>query len=301
MTYRATTLIAVLLALAALVATGTTAARAQNLTFVSSSGADANACTAPATACATFAGAQTKTADGGAIMCVNPGSFGGVIIAKSITIDCLAGGGSLNAQTLIINAPGKTVRLRNLAVNGVDLNNTVFDIVAAASVHLENVLVTGSTNLGLYDHRAGPGKLVISNSSIVGNSGAGIVITPSSGIIGAVLDNVHSDNNAYGVAVGAGGRVIIKRSVFSWNGTTGIHADAGAVIGVNDTLVSHNQTGIVGNGGSNVVLSNSDIDSNTTGISGTTRSFGNNRLFANSSDGTAPTAFGAASGEFGQR
>jgi hypothetical protein len=302
MTYpRATAFIPALLALTALVATDTTAARAQNVTFVSSSGADANACTAPATACASFAGAQTKTADGGAIMCVNPGSFGGVIIAKSITIDCLAGGGSLNAQTLIINAPGKTVRLRNLAANGISLLGPVLDIEAAASVHLENVLVTGSTGLGIYDHRAGPAKLLISNSSIEANPGAGIVIAPSSGIIGAVLDNVRSNNNGYGVAVGAGGRVMINRSVFSWNATTGIHADAGAVIEVNDTLASHNQFGINANNGSTVAIATSGINSNTTGISGTTQTYGNNRIFANSNNGTAPVAFGAASSEFGLR
>jgi hypothetical protein len=291
-----------LAALAALVATGITAARAQNnLSFISSSGMDINTCSSPASACGSFAGAQDKTFDGGTILCVDSDFFGNnTTITKSLTIDCLAGGGGV-VLSLTINAPGKTVRLRNLTMNGVGAVGTVLNIIAADSVHLENVLVTGSTTLGVYDHRAGPAKLLISNSSINANAGAGIVIAPASGIIGAVLDNVRSNNNAYGVAVGAGGRVMIKRSVFSWNGSTGIHADAGAVIGVNDTLVSHNQTGIVGNGGANVALSNSDIDSNTTGISGTTRSFGNNRLFANSGDGTAPTAFGAASGEFGQR
>ena len=302
MTYRATTLIAVLLALAALVATGTTAARAQGFViFVSSSGNNANDCLTPATACGSFTGAHGKMTDGGTVTCLNPNFYGNVVITKSITIDCLAGGGAAHLALLTINAPGKTVRVRNLAVNGVDLNNTVFDIVAAASVHLENVLVTGSTNLGLYDHRAGPGKLVISNSSIVSNAGAGIVVAPTSGIIGAVLDNVRSNDNAYGLAVGAGGRVMINRSVFSWNGTTGIHADAGAVIEVNDTLVSHNQFGINANNGSTVTLSNSGINSNTAGISGTTQTYGNNRIFANSNNGTAPVAFGAASSEFGLR
>jgi hypothetical protein len=304
MTYRrATTLIPVLLALAALVVTGTTAAQAQ-ATFVSSSGNNANDCLTPATACRSFDGAQARTNDGGSITCVNPAFYFNIQITKSLTIDCLAGGGGVNSTQLEINAPGKTVKLRNLAlnaVNGLGLGATILNIVAAASVHLENVLVTGSATLGLYDHRAGPAKLTISDSSIVANAGAGIVIAPSSSIIGAVLDNVRSNDNAFGLAVGIGGRVMIKRSVFSWNGVTGIHADAGAVIGINDTLVSHNENGIVGNSGSSIALSNSDIESNTTGISGTARSFGNNRLFANSSDGTAPVAFGAASSEFGLR
>ena len=304
MTYpRATTFIPVLLVLAALVATGTTAARAQNLlSFVSSSGSDSNNCDAPATACRFFGGAQAKTDEGGAIMCVNPGYYGISTITKSLTIDCLAGGGAGNTQKLTINAPGKIVRLRNLAVNGLANNfGATLDIVAAASVHLENVLVTGSSGLGIHDHRAGPGKLVISNSTIEANPGAGIVIAPTSGITGAVLDNVRSNDNVYGVAVGAGGRVMINRSVFSWNGTTGIHADAGAVIEVNDTLVSHNQFGINANNGATVTLSSSGINSNTNAISGQTRSYGNNRISANSSDGTPPIPVGSLSSENGLR
>jgi hypothetical protein len=302
MTYPRATTFSVLLTLAALAATGTTARAQSFITFVSSSGSDADNCGTPATACANFGAAQNRTTEGGTITCVNPGFYGGGFpITKSLTIDCLAGGGGAHSLWLTINAPGKTVRLRNLAMNGASAVGPLLDIVAAGSVHLENVLVTGSTNLAIHDHRAGPAKLVISNSSIVGNAGAGIVIAPSSGIIGAVLDNVHSDNNAYGVAVGAGGRVMITRSVFSWNGTSGIHADAGAVIEVNDTLASHNQFGINANNGATVALSNSGINSNTTGISGPTQTYGNNRIFANSNNGTAPVAFGAASSEFGLR
>src|SRR2546429_9920180 len=59
-------------------------------TWVSGVGDDANPCsrTAP---CKTFAGAISKTADGGEIDCVDPGGFGTVTITKSITID---GGGT---------------------------------------------------------------------------------------------------------------------------------------------------------------------------------------------------------------
>src|SRR6476619_5401221 len=56
-------------------------------TWVSGVGDDANPCsrTAP---CKTFAGAISKTANGGEIDCLDPGGFGGVTITKSITIDC---------------------------------------------------------------------------------------------------------------------------------------------------------------------------------------------------------------------
>ncbi len=59
-------------------------------TWVSGVGDDANPCsrTAP---CKTFAGAISKTADGGEINVLDAGGFGAVTITKSITID---GGGS---------------------------------------------------------------------------------------------------------------------------------------------------------------------------------------------------------------
>src|SRR5260221_9445442 len=66
---------------------GSGLASAQSRTWVSGVGNDLNPCsrTAP---CKTFAGAISKTAAGGEINCLDPGGFGAVTIAKSITIDC---------------------------------------------------------------------------------------------------------------------------------------------------------------------------------------------------------------------
>src|SRR3569833_2644167 len=59
-------------------------------TWVSGVGDDANPCsrTAP---CKTFAGAISKTAAAGEINCLDPGGFGAVTVAKSMTISCEAG------------------------------------------------------------------------------------------------------------------------------------------------------------------------------------------------------------------
>src|SRR5438270_11900235 len=55
-------------------------------TWVSGVGNDANPCsrTAP---CKTFAGAISKTAEGGEIDVLDPGGFGSVTITKAMTID----------------------------------------------------------------------------------------------------------------------------------------------------------------------------------------------------------------------
>src|SRR5215212_11724175 len=75
-------------------------------TWVSGVGDDANPCsrTAP---CKTFAGAISKTANGGEINCLDPGGFGGLTIGKSLTIKChYTEGGALVAGTngIVINA-----------------------------------------------------------------------------------------------------------------------------------------------------------------------------------------------------
>ena len=284
------TLIAAVLTAAALTVHWTSEARAQTLiAFVSSSGNNANDCLTPATACRTLGGALAKTVDGGTIQCVDAGSFGGVSVNISVTIDCLAGGGAANTQQIFIDAPGKTVILRNIAINGFHANLPIVAIQAAASVYIENALVGGSAgnSQAIRDVRAGPAKLVISNSSIVNNPGVGILVAPASGVIGVELDHVRSAYNTYGLAVASGGRVMIKNSVFTGNSIAGIQADGGATVSVGATEVSYNATGIGANG--TVMLSNASINSNSLAINGPTQSLGNNLIFANSIDGTTPT------------
>src|ERR671920_930961 len=91
-------------------------------TWVSGVGDDVNPCsrTAP---CKTFAGAISKTANGGEINCLDPGGFGGVTITKSLTIKChYTEGGALVAGTnaIVVNAAATDkVTLRGLDINGI--------------------------------------------------------------------------------------------------------------------------------------------------------------------------------------
>src|ERR1700752_337551 len=98
-------------------------------TWVSGVGNDANPCsrTAP---CKTFAGAISKTATNGEINCLDPGGLGTVTLTKSIAIDCHEVFASIPAPSttgVIINITNaadtlKTVRLRNLIINGAGSN-----------------------------------------------------------------------------------------------------------------------------------------------------------------------------------
>jgi hypothetical protein len=283
-------------------------------TFVSGVGNDADPCsrTAP---CKTFAGAISKTFINGEIDCLDPGGFGTLTITKSITIDCTGTLGSVLASgtngfniniPLNVNDPFRTVRLRGLTINGTGASGTIgtrtglkgISITQALTVILEDLVISDFSQQGISDTRSTTGgKLLIRNSVIRNNTAAGIVVQGAAGN-NASLDNVHSINNAFGVATGNGNVVSAVRSVFSGNTTAGVETDAGGSLAMDSAVVSGNVTGVQNNG--SMVLSNSEISFNTTGISTASTSFGNNRIFGNTSAGTVPS-LGAASSDHGQQ
>lgn len=272
-------------------------------TYVSGVGDDVNPCsrTAP---CKTFAGAISKTAARGEINCLDSGGYGAVTITKEITIDCTATNASiLNASTngVIINIAGGAVTLRNLSLDGAGSGLAGVRILAASKVNLENLEIFSNTQQGVIDARtAAGGVLVIENSVIRNNAGSGISATAVSGSGGGmVLQNVISKQNAFGVAIPSGITAVISRSSFSNNVTAGVEGDAGSQIHLTDSLSTFNGTGVQVSG--TTTMANTSVVYNTTGISGTVTSFGNNRIFGNTSPGTAPTAAGAASTDLGQK
>src|SRR5215470_14136181 len=91
-------------------------------TWVSGVGDDVNPCSRTAL-CKTWAGAISKTAQGGEIDALDPGGFGALTITKSVTLD---GGGGQVASTLVAGTNGIVVQaggsdvviIRNIRING---------------------------------------------------------------------------------------------------------------------------------------------------------------------------------------
>ena len=258
-------------------------------TWVSGVGDDANPCsrTAP---CKTFSGAISKTATGGIINCTDSGGFGGVTIGKSITIDCRPALGGILASgfnAINVNAPGGTVILRGLDIEGAPGTGTIgVNIIAAAAVHIQQCFIyqfQGGTAAGVRVFTtSGNPKVMITDTYIhdngVGATGGGILSQAAGGVALITLNNVKINNNVTGAQNNLNSRLRISNSLFSGN-TIGIQADAGA----------------------QVSFGNTDFNFNGTALSGATTSFGNNRLIGNTSDGTAPTAAGPASTDLGQK
>lgn len=265
-------------------------------TWVSGVGDDANPCsrTAP---CKTFAGAISKTSIGGEIDNLDEGGFGALTITNSITID---GGGGQVASVLVSGTNGITVSAPTTAV--VTLRNISFQGLAGSGLN------------GIQLNSAG--TLHIEHCAIMGFSGNGIAITPTSqpasGAQVFVEDTVSQDNGGdglYALAAGTDVRVSVSNSRFTgngnagvyaadfsrvtiWNGNingnaTGLLADAASgstVISIADSMVTNNDgNGAQAGGGagtSAIRLQHVSLFSNAAGFSeganGTIASFGNN-------------------------
>jgi hypothetical protein len=278
-------------------------------TWVSGTGDDTNPCsrTAP---CKTFAAAISVTDTNGEINCVDPGGYGTLTITKSITIDCSGTFGSIlsagvNGITINLTTspdPLSSVILRGLNINGAGGGTQSglrgVSILSAAVVTLEDVVIMNHTQQGVADVRTTPGKLFIKNSVIRNNAGVGIVVAATGGTNMASIENVHSINNLYGLAAGSGNQIKVTRSLFSGNSNAGIVADVGAVVGVDHSTFNFNLVGL--QTGGTIMFSDTDISFNSAAMSGPTTSFGDNRIYANTSPGTAPTV-GATSTDHGKQ
>ncbi|HEX5760393.1 MAG TPA: right-handed parallel beta-helix repeat-containing protein, partial [Thermoanaerobaculia bacterium] len=264
-------------------------------TWVSGVGDDVNPCsrTAP---CKTFAGAISKTAAGGEISVLDPGSFGAVTITKTITIN---GEGQLSATTaslvtgVTVNAAATdTIVLRALSINGVGNGLRGVRILNAKAVHIENCDITG--------FRGSPGRGVdinlssgsstqvfISESTIGNNLAAGIAVVPATGTPAVkvqITDSVLA-NNASGIFAGDGSVFTLADTTLSGNTTAGVDAAGNGVVNVDDSVISHNTRGITTANTSTVRLSRSAITNNPTAgfaiTAGTVGSFGDNYFSGN--------------------
>ena len=182
-----------------------TVAQAQaTRTWVSGVGDDVNPCsrTAP---CKTFAGAISKTATGGIINCLDPGGFGAVTIAKSITLDCtgtFAGVLASGTNGININGAGIVVNLRGISVEGAPGSGLIgVNFINGAALHIENCHIyqfQGGSALGVkFAPPTGVAAKLFISDSVVADNGTGIFVAPTG--TGSVVANFQ--------------RIVVTRSI----------------------------------------------------------------------------------------
>jgi hypothetical protein len=259
-------------------------------TWVSGVGDDINPCsrTAP---CKTFAGAISKTAAGGEISVLDPGSFGALTITKSITVDGqgqLAGVLAAGVNGITVNAAATDkVVIRNISIQGAGTGLSGIRFLAGKQLHVENVTIHGFTTRGIDMSLAASANLYVRNTKIT-NANTGIRVTTTAGLALAMLDGVHLQGNTNGIEVTTNGRATISNSIISGNTQTGILASAStSVVNVENCQIAFNDTaGINASvGGATVRISNNHVYNNSSGISiaagAVVESSGNNRIEGN--------------------
>ena len=280
-------------------------------TWVSGVGDDANPCsrTAP---CKTFAGAISKTAAGGEISVLDPGSYGSVTITKAISIVAsgdYAGVLAVGTSGIIVNAGATdTVVLNGLHLNGAyDTASPTADgvrFLAGGALHVEDSTIEGFKGaFGIEFVPSGAAKLFVSNSVVSnngnGSTGGGILIKPGvAGSAAASVLNSRLDANVFGLRVEDGGRATVVNTVASgngWAGFTARSATTSAVLSLQSSTSAGNGTvGVRADGAlGQAFVDRSLVTNNPTGLTtsagGQLISSGNNTVIGNGADG-APTS-----------
>jgi len=271
-------------------------------TWVSGVGDDANPCsrTAP---CKTFAGAISKTAEGGEIDALDPGGFGGVTITKALTID--GGHGSGWASILVGAGSGVIVNittgthindavviLRNISFQGasqsISAGTNGINFIRAERLIVENCVFENFSTTGITEaSQASSGHLWVQDSSF-DNTNTGIQLNTSSGFTVAQIDRCHFSGLTDGVNTTANAFATIRDSYFGQ--TTGVvngavRAATGCQVTVEDSMFANNNIGVNIAGGT-IRVSNDSFYGNGTAINGgTAESANNNRFRGNGTDG----------------
>ena len=273
-------------------------------TWVSGVGDDANPCsrTAP---CKTFAGAISKTAACGEIDALDPGGFGAVTITKSITIDGTGTFASILASLvtgITINAANTDViTIRGVSINGFCNGLRAMNILQAKTVNIEDCVMFRFAGPGILVNESSDLNLNIRNTVIRDNTGAGLDLNTTTGLVRGSLYEVSLIGNANGLHAKNNTRIVANNSVFSNNTTNGILADgvsggAVATVRVWNSVISTNggngvRAGNGGGGASGVEIGQCQINNNTSngvlvsGGSSVVETFGNNSIRGNGTDG----------------
>jgi hypothetical protein len=278
--------------------------------WVATSGSG-TACT-QAAPCATFSQALTATMAGGLISCVDNGFFGNPTITKSIVIDC-EGIGAAVFTTEITLGSNESVTLRGLNYGGFDDGFPspnvcgLISFAGAGTLHLDKVKLShvGSMCNGLLFKPTGPARLNVSNSYFanIGTdvAAAAILIAPTGGGSANVsVDSTQFKNNFNAVylngALGGGPvNLSVRESVITNSGNVGIvvasSGQAYSALIERTTIASSLNVGAAVSGGNATMrLDNSTIYGNVRGVlainGGNLRSYRNNRINGNGTDGT---------------
>ncbi len=180
---------------------------------------------------------------------------------------------------MIVNAPGSTVILRNLAIEGVGSGNIGVNVLAVGTLRIDNSRIYGFASHGInFSPATSPARMIVNDTSINNNGGNGVLV--SEGTLGA-----------------GGNRVTLRNDKIDSNGINGVDLQGTAATGFSSAVNAFNSAisdnagaGILSNGVSATArISLDTISGNVNGLlatnSGKIISSGNNTISGNNTDG----------------
>jgi hypothetical protein len=243
------TIMAAALALAVTLPAAPAHAAARNRVFVASYGSDSNPCTF-GSPCKTFQQAVNVVAVGGEVTAIDSAGFGPVSINQSVTITSPNGveagiQAAAGGTAITINAPGSSVVLSGLTINGADVGLNGIQ-ANAGKLEIINCAVRGFTDGGSIINGIdidlipdGQMNFLISNTIVADNT-FGIYYQYSgssvSGSINGVIDHVVATNNSYdSISIYSSNiaeptYVTISNTTSSNNGASGLYVDDDTVV-----------------------------------------------------------------------
>ncbi len=262
-------------------------------TWVSGTGSDSNPGTR-AQPFLTFQAAVNATAAGGLVSVADPGDFGAVSIAKSITIDGGDVGGTITftgSEGVYIDAGASdTVILRHLNVHGVGLGTDAVFLATGGYLVVEDCVLEGFTQIGLGVGSAWAQNISVKNTTINGGQ-LGVRVFQGLGPVSVTLRNMTITGASDAAIFTRSGTLDVSYSTLSQN-SIALECDTSTNITAESNVISHNTTAIAAFATGKIRISNNEIVENTTGISlfgGTVMSAGNNKIGGNATPG-APNA-----------
>lgn len=275
-------------------------------------GDDANPCSR-SSPCLTFAGAISKTVEGGEIDVLAPGGYGTVTITKALTID--GGTGAGWASILVLGGSGTSGVTINVATSGVSFPNSAvvilrhlvfngatqapgsggangINLLRADRVVVENCAFQNLSSDGINMSLTETGSLWV-HDSFFDKTTTGITATTTTGFAVVNIDHSRFSAMTNGVKANANTFATIRDSYFGGlSGATfgAVSGQTGATVNVVNSMFANNIIGVNVAGGT-VRLSNNDFFNDGTAIAGgTAESANNNRFAGNASDGATTNA-----------
>jgi hypothetical protein len=275
-----------------------------NRVFVSArSGNNLNACDNITTPCQTFAGAVAQLNPGGEALVLDSGGYGPVTITQSVTIAAPPGVLAFihppSGDAITVNAPGATVVLRGLTINGTGVTSSGIYVPSVSVLHVESCVIAGFAGSGKGIFFASAGELFVKDTVVRGNGNTGVFVAPSSGTARASLDHCRLEQNgSCGLDAFSSASVTVRDSVASGNTGRGMLAEFGGELNAEGCLVATNGTGLESDGASSILrASNCVVTDNGTGLvtsaGGALVSRSNNTVQGNTTKGTFTTTYSA--------